>query len=115
MRAISDPDAPTEPQALIEPGRRGILGTQPKRVERASGRLENLSDQLPANPQLPVRRQDIEVTHPADAPRRGIRIDVEAAHPDHLPTHQGRKESLARTIKPIPPAGPLLGESTQEP
>ena len=54
-------------------------------------------------------------THPSDRRVRGVRVDVEAAYPDHSPIDQGREARLAGTIESIPSAGPLLGESTHEP
>jgi len=101
MRAISDPGASTETQLLVEPGRSGIRRAQPEIVESVSGRLDDLFDQLPANPELSIGRQDVEVTHPADTRRGGVRIDVEPAHADHSPIDHGGKQSLARAVEPI--------------
>src|SRR5256885_6784082 len=54
----------------IQPGRRGILCTQPENVEATSGRLDDPTHQLPADPETPIGRQDVQMTHPADT-RRG--------------------------------------------
>src|SRR6266852_28752 len=115
MRALRYPGASTETQPLIELCCRRIVRTQAEAVEPAPGRLDDLSDQPPAKPEPPIGRQDVQVTHPADARRCRIRIDVEPAHPDHSPAHQGSKKSLAGTIKSIRAAGPLLSEPAQEP
>src|SRR5213594_3186389 len=115
MRAISRPYASTEPQPLIELGRRLILRTQPENVESGPGRLDDPADQLPAHPEAPIGRQDVQMPHPADTLRDGIRIDVEPAHADHSPTCQGSKEGLAGAVEPIRSAGPLLSEPAHEP
>src|SRR5437867_7861253 len=110
MRAISRPYASTEPQPLIELGCPRILRTQPENVEAGPGRLDDPDDQLAAHPEAPIGRQDVQMPHPADTLRDGIRIDVEPAHADHSPTRQLSKEVLPRAVQPIPPAGPLLRE-----
>src|SRR3989441_4154499 len=115
MRAVSRPHASTEPQPLIELGRRRILRTQPENVESAPGRRDDPADQLPANPEAPIGRQDVQMPHPGDALRQGIRIDVEPAHADHSPTYQGSKEGLTGAVKPIRSAGPLFSEPAHEP
>src|SRR2546426_11809921 len=101
MRAVSRALASTEPQSLIELGRRRILRTQPENVESGPGRLDDQADQLPAHPETPIGRQDVQMPHPADTLRHGVRIDVEPAHTDHSPTCQGRKEGLTGAVKPI--------------
>jgi len=115
MRAISRPHASMESHPLIELGRRRILRTQPENVESAPGRLHDPADQLPANPEAPIGRQDVQMPHSADTLRFRMRIDVEPAHADHSRTYQGSKEGLAGAVKPIRSAGPLLSEPAHEP
>jgi len=115
MRAISRPHASMESHPLIELGRRRILRTQPENVESAPGRLHDPADQLPANPEAPIGRQDVQMPHSADTLRFRMRIDVEPAHADHSPTYQGSEEGFAGAVKPIRSAGPLLSEPAHEP
>jgi hypothetical protein len=110
MRAVGRALASTEPQPLIELGRCRILRTQPENVESGPGRLDDPADQLLAHSEAPIAQQDIQMPHPADTLRYGIRIDVEPAHTDHSPTYQGSKEGLTGAVKPIRSAGPLLSE-----
>src|SRR3989454_233248 len=105
MRAVGHLGGATEPHPLIEPGRRGILRAQAQMLERLAGGADDLVDELPAHAEMSIRYEHVEVAYPADARRRGVGIDVEAADADHSPAHRGHKERLAGTVESIRPSG----------
>src|SRR3989442_15378585 len=81
---------------------------------RSSRRLDDSRDELLADPEPPVRRQDVEVTQPADAWLSGIRIDVEPADADDPLAASGHEQRLAGAVEAVGAAGPLVGRPPHE-
>jgi hypothetical protein len=67
VRAVGDICATGEAEPLVEPGGGGVRGAEPEAVEAPARSRDDLGYQLPADPQAPVRRQDVHVADAAHA------------------------------------------------
>src|SRR2546426_10727438 len=77
VREVTGADAPAKTEALVELRRGGIVGAQVQAREPASRRRHDFRHQLPAHPQPPICRPDVQVPYPANVRLGGIRSDVE--------------------------------------
>jgi hypothetical protein len=111
MRVVG---ARAKAQPLVEACRLGIGGAQAQALEPAARRLDDRFNQLLTDSQPPIRRQHVEVAHPADVRLGGVRIHVEAADADDVLAAAGREERLAGPVEAIRAAGPLISQPSNE-